>query len=418
MDVSAPTESGSSEGQGGDDGNVADLNSQAGFKNVYRLGYVSLFTDFSTEMILGILPVFIHDQLGASYALVGLIEGSAEAVNDFFRIVTGIVTDRIAKRKPLVLLGYALSSFSKPLFAITSAWGQALLVRVTDRAGKGVRTSPRDALISDSIAKSQAGKAFGIHSSLDQVGAVLGPVVAFFAFPLIGFKGVFWLSFAPAIVSLFILLFFVTETVGLTKQRRLFENASQVLNRRFVMYLIALGIFSIGAYDFSFILLKASALGISDAQEALVYATINASSVIFAYPFGILADRIGKLPVLLLSYVAFFFASVTGMVLTGNWAYAYVIGLVFGVYLGISDTVQRAIVPDFTRKELKGTAYAFYYMLVGVCAFIANSVFGFLWTVSGSGAAFEFTLVTSVIGAIALVLFLTVGMRSKVAGAV
>jgi MFS family permease len=395
----------------------ADEQKLAGFKNVVRLGYVSLFTDFSTEMILGLLPIFIHDQLGATYALVGLIEGSAEAVNDFCRVVTGIVTDKIASRKPLVLVGYALSSFAKPLFAFTTSWGQALVVRVTDRAGKGVRTSPRDALISDSIAKSEAGKAFGVHSSMDQIGAVLGPLIAFFAFPFIGFRGVFWLSFAPAIVSLLILLFFVTETVGLKKQQHLFENASQVLNRRFILLLAALGIFLIGAYNFSFILLKASALGIPDAQVSLVYVTINASSVIFAYPFGILADRVGKLPVLLLSYIAFFATSVTGMILVGNWFYAYVIALVFGIYLGISDVAQRAVIPDFARSELKGTAYAFYYLLVGVSALIANSVFGFLWTVAGSTVAFEYTLATSIAGALALVLFLILGVRSGVQGA-
>ena len=362
-------------------------------------------------MILGLLPVFIHDQLGASYALVGLIEGSAEAVNDFFRIVTGIVTDRIARRKPLVLIGYALSSFAKPLFAVTTAWGQALLVRVTDRAGKGVRTSPRDALISDSIAKSEAGKAFGVHSSLDQVGAVLGPLIAFFTFPFIGFRGVFWLSFAPATVSLIILLFFVTEAVGLKKQRHLFENARAVLNGRFIFLLAVFGIFLVGAYNFSFILLKASALGVPDAQVSLVYVTINAASVVFAYPFGILADRVGKLPVLLLSYLAFFSTSAIAMILVGNWFYAYVIALAFGVYLGISDVVQRAVIPDFTRKEFKGTAYAFYYLLVGITSFIANSVFGFLWTVSGSSVAFEYTLITSVAGAVALILFLALAAR-------
>ena len=169
-----------------------------GFQNVIRLGYVSLFTDLSTEMILGVLPIFIVNELGATAALLGIIEGTAEAVNDFFRVLTGVITDRIARRKPLIVLGYALSSFAKPLFALTSAWGQAFVVRVVDRAGKGARTSPRDALISDSIAKSEAGKAFGVHGSLDQVGAVLGPLIAFVAIPLIGLRGVFWLSFAPA----------------------------------------------------------------------------------------------------------------------------------------------------------------------------------------------------------------------------
>ncbi len=380
----------------------------AGFQNVVRLGYVSLFTDLSTEMILSLLPVFIHDQLGASYALVGLIEGSAEAVNDSFRILTGVITDRIARRKPLVLLGYALSTFAKPLFALTTSWGQAFIVRVIDRAGKGARSSPRDALISDSVAKSQAGKAFGLQGSLDQVGAVLGPLLAFFAFPLIGFRGIFWLSFVPAIISLVILVFFVTETVGLTKQRHFFENASAVLNRRFIYLLAALGIFSVGAYSFSFILLRASSLGIPDGQIPLVYVTINAVSVVAAYPSGLLADKIGKIPVLLLSYLVFLVTSVVGIILVGNWSYGFVIAGVFGIYLGISDTVQRAIVPDFTKNELKGTAYAFYYMMVGASSFVANSVFGFLWTAVGSSIAFQYTVVTSAAGAVALAFFVAV----------
>ena len=381
---------------------------KAGFKNVVRLGYVSLFTDLSTEMILGLLPVFIHDQLGASYALIGLIEGSAEAVNNSFRILSGAITDRIARRKPLVLLGYALSSFAKPLFALTTNWGQAFIVRVTDRAGKGARTSPRDALISDSIAKSHAGKAFGIHSSLDQIGAVLGPLIAFFAFPLIGFRGIFWLSFAPAIISLIILIFFVTETMGLTKQRHFFENAAAVLNRRFVYLLVALGIFSIGAYNFSFILLRASSLGIPDGQIPLVYVTINALSVVAAFPSGMLADKIGKIPVLFLSYLAFLVTSVTGIILVGNWSYGFVIAAVFGIYLGISDPVQRAIIPDFTKNELKGTAYALYYLMVGVSSFVANSIFGFLWTAMSSSVAFQYTVVTSAAGAVALMLLFVV----------
>ena len=393
-------------GTGGDNGTERRSEKSAGFRNVVRLGYVSLFTDLSTEMILGLLPVFIHDQLGASYAVVGLIEGSAEAVNDFFRILTGVITDRIARRKSLVLVGYALSSFAKPLFALTTSWGQAFIVRVTDRAGKGTRTSPRDALISDSIAKSQAGKAFGVQSSLDQVGAVLGPLIAFFAFPLIGFRGIFWLSFAPAVISLIILLFFVTETVGLKKQRHFFENASAVLNRRFVYLLAALGIFSIGAYNFSFILLRASSLGIPDGQIPLVYVTINALSVVAAFPSGMFADKIGKIPVLILSYVTFLVTSVTGIILVGNWSYGFVIAGVFGVYLGASDTVQRAIIPDFTKNELKGTGYAIYYLVAGVSSLLANTIFGYLWTTVSSSVAFQYAVVTSTAGVVALLFFL------------
>jgi MFS family permease len=387
--------------------------SPLGFKNVIRLGYVSLFTDFSTEMILGLLPVFIHDQLGASYVIVGLIEGSAEAMNNLFRILTGVITDRLAKRKPLVLLGYALSSFAKPLFAFATTWPQAMVVRVTDRAGKGTRTSPRDALISDSIAKSEGGKAFGVHESLDQVGAVLGPLLAFLVFPLIGFRGIFWLSFAPAVVSLLILVFFVEEAVGLKKQTHLFENARQVLDRRFIFFLVALGVFLVGAYNFSFILLRASSLGVPYGQVPLVYVVINAVSVAAAFPCGILADRIGKMPVLGLSYIAFIATSAAGILLVGSWVYGFAVGGLFGIYLGISDTVQRAIIPDFTKSELKGTAYAFYYLLVGASSFLANSVFGYLWTSTSSSAAFEYSIVTSTVGVVALVFLLVMTSKSK-----
>jgi MFS family permease len=233
-------------------------------------------------------------------------------------------------------------------------------------------------------------------------------LIAYFAFPLIGFRGVFWLSFAPAVISLIILLFFVTEAMGLKKQRHFFENAAAVLNRRFVYLLAVLGIFSIGAYSFSFILLRASSLGIPDAQIPLVYVTINALSVVAAFPSGMLADRIGKIPVLFLSYLAFLVTSITGIILVGNWSYGFVIAGVFGIYLGISDTVQRAIIPDFTKNELKGTAYAFYYLLVGASSFVANSIFGFLWTAMSSSVAFQYTVVTSAAGAVALVFLFVV----------
>lgn len=382
-----------------------------GFQNVIRLGYVSLFTDLSTEMILGVLPIFIVNELGATAALLGIIEGTAEAVNDFFRVLTGLITDRIARRKPLIVLGYALSSIAKPLFALTSTWGQAFVVRVVDRAGKGARTSPRDALISDSIAKSEAGKAFGVHGSLDQVGAVLGPLIAFVAIPLIGLRGVFWLSFAPAAVSLIILIYFVKDAKGLTRQRHMFANASEVLNRRFIILLAVLGVFSIGAYNFSFVLLKASNLGVSNADITLVYATLNVATIILGLPAGVLADRIGKVPVLCLSYLIFLVTSVSGAILEGNWAYGYLLAFLFGGYLGASDTVQRAIIPDFVRAELKGTAYACYYILIGLSSLVANSIFGFLWTSVSSLLAFEYSIATSVVSIIAITLFLVVSRK-------
>jgi MFS family permease len=379
---------------------------ELGIRNVIRLGYVSLFTDLSTEMILGVLPVnFIIGQLGATAAILGLIEGSAEAANNIFRILAGVLTDKIAKRKPIVIIGYGLSTVAKPLFAVATSWGQAFAVRVADRAGKGTRTTPRDALISDSIPKSQAGKGFGLHSSLDQVGAVLGPLLAFALLPIIGLRNLFWISFIPGTISLIILVFFVADSRGRTKRRSIFENAEAVLTQDFVLLLVVLALFSVGAYNFSFILLEAKSLGISADFIPLVYALLNFATVIIAFPVGILADKIGKLPVLLLSFLIFMCTSVAGVLLVEYWAYGLLIAVFYGGYLSISDTVQRAMVPDFSRQELKGTAYAFYYTTIGVGSFVANSVFGSLWTSFGSGVAFRFSIATSSIAVLALLLF-------------
>ena len=379
---------------------------ELGFKNVVRLGYVSLCTDVSTEMILGVLPLFIVRELGATALVLGLIEGVAEAINYFFRVLAGVMTDKIGRRKPLVLLGYGLSSVAKPLFAFANSWGHAFVVRVADRAGKGVRTSPRDALISDSAAKSQAGKAFGLHRSLDQVGAIVGPLLAFVVLPVVGIRGVFWLSFIPAALALVILLFFVVDTRGLAKQKSIFKNAREVLSHNFVLLLLILGVFTVGAYNFSFILLKAGSLGVQEANIPLVYACLNLATVVLGLPAGMLADRVGKVPILALSYAVFLVTSVAGALLTGNPLYAFPLAFLFGSYLAISETVQRAMIPDFTKPELKGTAYALYYTLVGVGSLVSNLIFGALWTNMGPATAFQYSIATSAVGIVALIVFI------------
>ena len=379
---------------------------QLGFKNVVRLGYVSLFTDVSTEMILGVLPFFIIKDLGGTAAVLGLIEGVADAVNYAFRVLAGVVSDKIGRRKPLVLLGYGLSSISKPFFAVAGSWSQAFAVRVADRAGKGIRTSPRDALISDSTDRSEAGKAFGLHRSLDQLGAVAGPVIAFAVIPLIGIRGVFWLSFVPAAVALLMLLFFVRDTSVVARRSGVFENAREVLNRRFALLLVTLGVFSVGAYNFSFILLRAGSLGVQEAQIPLVYAFVNIAVVAVGLPAGILADRVGKVPVLGLTYLLFVVTSMAGLFLTGNPLYAFAIALLFGCYLGTAEIVQRAIIPDFTVPELKGTAYAIYYTLIGLGSLVANSIFGALWSSLGPATAFQYSILTATAGIIALLAFM------------
>jgi MFS family permease len=379
---------------------------ELGFKNVVNLGLVSMFTDISTEMILGVLPIFVISQLGATKELLGLMEGAAEFMNDIFRIFSGMITDRVGRLKPLILLGYGLSTLAKPFFAFSTTFTHAFAVRLTDRVGKGIRTSPRDTLLSESVKESKSGRAFGFHESADQAGAVIGPILAFLLLPLFGFRGLFLVSLIPGAISVFILAFFVRDRRHHGTSTTLFKTTRTVLTRRFSIYLVVMGIFALGAYNFSFVLVKAGSLGVQTGMIPLVYATLNIATVVIGYPFGILADRYGRENLLIGGFVAFFVASLLGFWSTQGVLIAFVIALVYGIYFGISDSLQRALVPSFVSSELKGTAYAVYYLVVGVGSLIANLAFGLLWDRVSVSAAFEYSLILSFLAIVGLTAFI------------
>ncbi len=363
-------------------------------------------------MILGVLPFFVLNDLGATKALLGLMEGTGESLNYFLRTFSGVISDRVARRKPLVFIGYALSTVSKPFFSVATNFTDALAVRLADRAGKGIRTSPRDALISDSVKDAQSGRAFGLHRSMDQIGAILGPVLAYFLLPLpfVGTRGLFLVSLVPGAIAVLVLTLFVVDKKGLKKQRDVLKNARAVLDRKFSGYLLVIGIFSLGAYNFSFVLVKAGALGVDPGTIPLVYAFLNSATVVAGLPSGLLADRFGKDKALLLALGFFALSSLAGILTTTGVLVAFAIAFVYGLYLGTSDTIQRAFIPFLSPAEFKGTAYAVYYLLLAVCSLVANLVFGALWDQVSASAAFTYSLVTAVV-AIAGFLFLTASWK-------
>lgn len=372
-----------------DDNNINNTNKEkpSGLRNVLALGLVSFFTDFSTEMVLGILPLFIVNNLGASRAILGAIEGSAELVSYAFRMVSGSLSDKVGKRKIFILAGYGLSTFSKPFFALSTGWLDAFIVRTTDRIGKGLRTAPRDALIADSVSESISGKAFGIHRTIDQMGAILGPIAAFSLLQIMDIRGVFIVSLIPGAIAVLILILFVKEIAikrgGHSKAATVFSNIGTVMsnNKPFVFLLIISGIFSLGAFNFSFVLLKASELGIDNDLIPIVYAVINVSHTAIGIPSGILADKIGKEKVLIIGYSLFAVSTVLMAAISSaeNSIYAFVLAAIFGLYIGISETVQRAVVPRYVSSEFRGTAFGVYNVVLGTSFFVSNVVFGFLW---------------------------------------
>jgi MFS family permease len=372
-------------------------------QNVTILGIVSFFTDFSTEMIAGMLPLFVVTELGASKALLGGIEGSAELVSYAFRLVSGSLSDKLHRRKIFILFGYGLSTISKPFFSLTFKWIDVLLVRICDRIGKGVRTAPRDALISDSVTARMAGKAFGIHRTLDQAGAIAGPIAGYALLQFFNVRDIFVLSLIPGAIAIVILFFFVKEVIGKDFTKDMQKNFLSLLrqNRPFTTLLLLTGIFSLGAYNFSFILLKSSELGVIKTSMPLVYAMINITHTLVGLPSGILADRIGKEKVLILGYGILLISSFLMLILSGSLLYAFIIALIYGIYMGITETVQRAILPKYVTSNLRGTAYGLYNLVIGVGFFVGNIAFGYLWDVYSLSVAISFSsifIISSIIG--------------------
>ena len=376
-------------------------------RTLFALGFVSFFTDMSSEMVFSILPAFLLGLPGSSKAVLGLIEGTAEALSYGLRAVSGIFSDKFRKRKLFVLVGYSLSNAVKPLFAVARVPFDVFLIRVADRVGKAVRTSPRDALLYESVSEKRRGASFGLHRTLDQAGAIVGPVIAATVMIVLGFtmRDVFWLSLIPGAIALLIILFVVKErTSKSTGEFKLLASIKSTLSRNFSLLLVVVCIFSLGAFDFSFVLLNAMDAGIADSLIPLVYAAVNVAHVAVAIPAGVLSDRIGKEKVMVLGY-GVFLSSALLILLPVNSIAALLVAVVYGAYVGIIETVQRALIPDYVGESLRGTAYGVYYLIVGLAFFVSNAVVGTLWEIFGSSVASTYSIILSVAAISSMLLF-------------
>jgi MFS family permease len=378
-------------------------------RNIFALGFASFFTDMSSEMVFSLLPTFLLGLPGASIAILGFIEGTAEALSYVLRAVSGIFSDKFGRRKLFVLAGYGVSNAVKPLFAIARAPFDVFVIRVTDRVGKAVRTPPRDALLSESVSDKRRGAAFGLHRALDQTGAIAGPVIATTAMLILGFtiREIFWLSLIPGAIALLILLFVVKERVSkAVGEFHLLAGVKAVLKGNFSWLLVIVGIFSLGAFNFSFILLNAQEAGIANEFIPLVYAAVNVAHVAIAIPAGVLSDRVGKEKIMVLGYSVFLSSVMLILLLPLNGFDAFLVAVLFGAYFGIIETVQRALVPEYVDRSLVGTAYGIYYLVVGSAFFVSNAVVGSLWEYFGSSMASAYSIVTSVVAIAFMMLFL------------
>lgn len=376
-------------------------------RNVYITGFVSLLTDISSEMIYPVLPLFIVNVLGAPKTVLGLIEGVAESTSSIFKVFSGYLSDRFGRRKPLILFGYSLSNLVKPLLAVTSSWYQVLFLRFADRLGKGVRTSPRDALIGDVTEPSQRGKAFGFHRSMDTVGAAIGPLAAFAI--LASFKNdyrlIFLLAAIPGMLAIIILVGFLRER----KKPRVDEKSRieirfSSFDRRFKYFTLLSAIFALGNSSDAFLILRAQNLGIPVALVPIVYFLFNGVYSLAAGPAGIISDKIGRKMVLIAGFVVFGLVYL-GFAMATSPLTIWLLFPFYGIYYSLTEGISRAMVTDLVPAGVRATAIGSFNFVIGVVAFPASIIAGFLWQYIAPSATFFFGAFIAVLALLMLASF-------------
>lgn len=371
---------------------------------------VSLFTDISSEMLVPVLPLFLANVLGVPARAIGLIEGLAEAVASLMKAASGWLSDRTGKRKPLMVFGYSLSNVLKPLLGFTTGWGQVLAIRLADRFGKGVRGAPRDALIADSTAPEERGRAFGFHRAMDTIGAAIGPLVAFLILKMQpgGYRLVFWWAIVPGVLAVLVTFFLRESGSGKAKSGPVLRNWSLSLFalpaplRRFI---IIGSIFALGNSADAFLILRAQNLGLAAALAPLAYFTFNVSYALLSYPAGALSDRIGRKPVMLGGFLVFALIYAGFGLATQAWM-AWPLFLLYGLYYAGTEGIQKAFIADHATPEQRGTAIGVYNALTGLAALPASLIAGMLWDSVGPAAPFFVGAVTALLSVFLLSVWL------------
>ncbi len=371
--------------------------------NILILGLVSFLTDFSSEMIYPLLPLFLTTVLHAGPAFLGVIEGIAESTASLLKLASGIVSDRVRDRKMLVLSGYGISSLVRPLIAAATGPLAVLFIRFADRIGKGVRTSPRDALIADSTDPSVRGKAYGFHRSLDNAGAIAGPLTAtlLLAYFTTNLRTVFWMAAIPGILTVLLIIFKVREV-----ERRKVSSDGRLLGifpkGRLRVFLIILFIFTLGNSSDAFLLLRANHLGVSEIRIPLLWAFFSMVKMLSTMPFGALSDRIGRRRVIITGWIVYALAYV-GFAYATSEIHIWLLFAFYGLFYGLTEGVEKAFIADIASPEERGGAFGWYNFAVGAGALPASLIFGFVWQKAGAHVAFDMGAVIAVAAAVLLV---------------
>ena len=381
----------------GDGGNVSDKGkaSAGGGKvprAIWTLGFVSMLMDVSSEMIHGLLPIYLVTVLGASMATVGLIEGMAEATASIVKIFSGALSDRLGKRKLLAALGYGLAAFTKPVFPLASSLGWIVAARFVDRVGKGIRGAPRDALIADISPADARGASFGLRQTLDTIGAFTGPLLAIGLMWMSGdnFTLVFWLAAIPGFLSFALIAFAVREperAPGEASKTPVFAALTR-LGPAYWRVVAVAALFTLARFSEAFLILRAQGAGLPTMLAPAVLVVMNVVYAVSAWPAGILSDRAGRFELLMLGLSLLVAADVV-LALPGGGLWTIAAGIaLWGLHMGFSQGILAAMVADAAPPDLRGTAFGWFNFFSGLATLGASVIAGMLWDAFGPGATF------------------------------
>src|SRR5450631_1648443 len=375
-------------------------------RSTFLLALASLFSDISTEMLYPVLPMFLTQTLNASGAIVGLVDGFAQAAQNIVQGFSGALSDKLQKRKAIALVGYLLAAIAKPLMGLSTAWQGVFGARLLDRLGAGSRSAPRDALIASSVDEENRGRAFGLEGVGDNAGAFLGPILAvFLLYSLhVGLRTIFYVAFAPGLLAFFMVLL-VTERPAKVVARSRIDVSLRQFPKGYWRYLLVIALFGLGNSSNSFLILRTQDIGASLRTTILIYAAFNLVAALISYPAGSLSDTWDRRNILLASFVIFLIAYL-GFALTQNILLVAALFVFYGLYQGIFRAVGKAFASDFVPDASRASAVGWYSTSVGLLELVASIVAGLLWDRIGHVAVFFYGAAFAVVGSFGLVLLI------------
>jgi MFS family permease len=379
-------------------------------RNVFVAGLVSFFMDVSSEMIYPLVPLFLANVLGVNKSVIGLIEGIAESTASLLKVFSGWFSDRIGNRKWLMAAGYGISTLSRPIVALATGWHHVMGSRFMDRFGKGVRTAPRDAIIAESTEKTHLGRAFGFHRSMDTLGAVFGPMLAFFLLGIFSnnYRWVFWLSMIPGAIAVLLIILFITEKkkafLSYTERPKL---TLKHFDRRFKFFVLIATLFAVGNSSDVFLILRAQHVGVPVVMIPLIYLLFNLIYSISSIPAGIAADRFGRKRVILTGFILFAILYY-GFAIAKDTKTIWILFGFYGLFMGLTEGVQKAFLATIIPSDFKATAFGIYNTAIGLAMFPASLIGGWLWDNISPSATFYFGSITASLSAVFFILFIII----------